>query len=84
MVGSEEIFKLSVEEREELFNEAVGIYTKQIETAALLTEIDFLDFLKKNIHHTELEISNMEGEEYYEVCYFLTEVINRIKDKYKI
>jgi len=81
---SDELFEMSESEREELLKVSTEIYIQQVEMGALLVEVDFLSFLKDNLIHTETQIEKYQQEEKYEICYFLQEIINRIKLKYDV
>jgi len=81
-LSSEEIFGLNERQREEVLKAAVQVYIQQIEMSALLIEVDFIPFLQQNIIHTEKEIERLIDEEQYETCYFLQEIINKIKEEY--
>lgn len=78
----DDIFGMTENERAELIKASVELYIQQVEMGALLVEVDFVDFLKSNIVHTEKKIEQLSEEEEYEVCYFLKELINNIKERY--
>lgn len=81
-LDSKDLFGLNESQREEVLKSAVQVYIQQIELGALLIDTSFLYFLNENIIHTEKEIERLKEEEQYETCYFLQEIINRIKAEY--
>ena len=81
-ITKDEILGLTSTERKEIVKEGVLVYIQQVELSALLLEIDFLSLLENNIDRTEKEIKRLTEDEEYELCYFLQEVLNKVKEKY--
>lgn len=81
-ITKDEILGLTSTEREEIVKEGVLVYIQQVELSALLLEMDFLSLLEANIDRTEKEIKRLTEDEEYELCYFLQEVLNKVKEKY--
>jgi hypothetical protein len=77
-----DLFGLDETQREEVIKASVDIYIQQVELGALLTESDFLSFLKRNISQTEHQINKLTEEEQYETCYFLQEVLKKVKEEH--
>jgi len=81
-IDSKDLFGLNDSQREEVLKAAVQVYLQQVELGSLLIDVDYLDFLKENIIYTEKEIKRLTEEEEYENCYFLQEVINKVKEEH--
>jgi len=80
-LDSEEIFGLSQSHRTELIKASAQLYKQQVEMGAVLLDIPYEEFLSVNIQFTEKEIQKLTETENYEVCYFLNEIINKIKSE---
>lgn len=81
-IDREEIFGLSVDERQRVIDSAVELYIRQCERGSCIIEKDFLYFLNLSLVETKKNIKKYEDTDDFEVCYFLNEVVKKIEERY--